>query len=222
MVTTQKKPVDWDDVLETYGPETKTLLYNLLKDNGIPDTDPAALVIAALFISQIDSNRAFLSITETIDAGKEELHKQFETQVLQLRGIITYAQEHLVETGKKQVDERKQELLTTIKEGIAKAIGNKHRNSSRRETANMVTIIVCVAATSLVSMLASGIAVHVMAPKTMGQTTTPSNTNINASWENIPNAELWAEIAVKNDTQLSLCRENFSKLEGQCPITIPE
>ncbi|MEO1396004.1 MAG: hypothetical protein AAFV90_24165 [Cyanobacteria bacterium J06634_5] len=218
MVVIQQKPVDWDEILETYGPKAKTALYNLLKEHDIPDTDPIALVISALFISQIDSNEAFLSITQTIDSGKEELHQQFEAQVLQLRGVVTYAQEHLVETGKKQVDERKQELLTTIKEGIAKALGNKHKSNAKRNTVNMVAIITSVAATSLISMLASGTAIYSI----MSAKTTAPATRTNADWANIPNAELWAEIAVKNDTQLSLCRKNFIKLEGQCAISIPE
>ena len=208
------KSIDWDTILETYGPETKVGLNKLLAENGVAESDPAALVIAALFISQIDSNKAFQSITQTIDSGKEQLNEQFRIQILQLRGIVTYAEEHLIQTNEEQVDKRKKEILEVIKIGIAKAIGKRHREDGNRATTHTVVTIVCVALTSIASILVGGGGAFFLSAS-------KSNLADDPVWSATPNAELWVKIAEQNQDKLSVCLKHQAELGGECAISIP-
>ncbi len=214
---TLHKTIDWEHILESYGAETKIGLHRLLSENGVSESDPAALVIAALFISQIDTNKAFQSISSTIDAGKAELSEEFKTQIVQLRGIISYAKEHLVETSKVEVEKRQDELLNVVKAGVSQAVGRHQRNSGTRSTAATVATIVCVATVSLVSVIAGGLGMYLTSAGSRGQVAP----TVSAEWEAIPHADTWLGIAKTNGDKLDVCLENQLKLEGKCVIELP-
>ncbi|MEM6453180.1 MAG: hypothetical protein AAF703_23045 [Cyanobacteria bacterium P01_D01_bin.105] len=215
MQTVTRKQIDWDSILETYGPETKIALHKLLSDHDIPESDPAALVIAALFMTQIDSNRAFNSISETINSGKKELSAEFSDHIVKLRGIITYAEEHLIETGQQEMEQRRAEMHDVIKEGIAKAIGQQHRAIRRRETVGNLALMIGVAAISAISLLVGAAGAYVVSSSEKA----PDEVS---AVETVSNAEVWTDIAESNQAQLLLCLENLEQLERKCAISIPE
>jgi predicted phage tail protein len=213
-----QKRIEWDEILEAYGPEAKIAITRLLADAQISDTDPAAVIIAALFISQIDSTKAFQSISETIDKGKEQLTVQFRGQIEQLRGVVTYAEEHLVQSNEERVEKHQKELVDAVKGGIAKVLGKEQQNRHKRANFKNGATIICTAIVAVVCMV-TGASTALLARG--GEKVAPvpvSADNIKA----LPNGERWLEIAESNQTQLKTCLENVSTLDNRCAITIPE
>ncbi|MGB3766581.1 MAG: hypothetical protein WA947_08475 [Phormidesmis sp.] len=218
MTIASKKRIEWDEVLETYGPEVKAALTKLLAEAQISDSDPAAAIIAALFISQIDSTQAFRSISKTIDQGKEDLSAQFRSQVEQLRGVVTYAEEHLVQTNEKRVEQHQTELVRAVKDGIAKVLGKESKNRHKRASFTNGATIIC-AAIVAVAGVAVGASTALIARG--GEKAAPLPVDA-ATVEALPNGDRWLEIANSNQAQLETCLENISALDGRCAITIPK
>ncbi len=218
MTIVSRKRIEWDEILETYGPEAKTYIKKLLSDAQISDSDPAAVIISALFISQIDSTRAFRSISETIDNGKEELNNQFKRQVEQLRGVVTYAEEHLVQSNEERVEKHQKELVQAVKGGIAKVLGRESQNRHKRASFINTTTILCAAVVSVVSMVVGASTALIAKGKEKAAPLPVSAETI----EVLPNGDLWLGIARSNQTQLETCLANLAKLDRRCAITIPD
>lgn len=218
MSIASSKTIEWDAILETYGPEAKTAISRLLAEAQISEFDPAAVIIAALFISQIDSNKAFQSIAETIDSGKEELSKQFQQQVEQLRGVVTYAEEHLVQTNEKQVEKHQSELIAAVKTGIVRVLGKESQSRHQKSlVANSLTIVFA-AIVSIAGMAAGASIVYVAMSASLKRPVPISTSDIEA----LPNGDRWLDIAEFNQDRLDTCLANLSALEGRCAIIIPD
>ena len=212
-----RKRIEWEAILEAYGPDAKASLKSLLADAEISDSDPAAVVISAMFISQIDSVQAFQSIAETIDTGKAELSSQFQTQIEQLRGIIAFAKEHLVETSEESIEKNQKEMIEAVKGGIAKVLGKESQSRQQKATfANGMTIV-CAAIVSIASMVVGASIVYV---STKGSKL-PQPVAASAL-EALPNGDVWSDIAESNQVQLATCLENIAALDRRCAITIPQ
>lgn len=213
------KKIEWDEILETYGPEAKMAITKLLAEAQISEFDPAAVIIAAMFISQIDSNNAFQSVAKTIDAGKEELSKQFQRQVEQLRGVVTYAEEHLVQSNEVRVQAHQKELVQAVKGGIAKVLGNESRSRRQRTTVVNSMTMICAAIVSLVSMGAGAAIVSLTTNDRKPEETVPVAVS---DVEALPNGDRWLRIAEANQIELETCLENISALDGRCAVKIPK
>jgi hypothetical protein len=213
-----RKKIEWDEILEAYGPEAKIAITKLLADAEISHADPAAVIIAALFISQIDSTKAFQSISKTIDNGKEQLNAQFKSQVEQLRGVVTYAEEHLVQSNEERVEKHQKELVDAVKGGITKVLGKEHQNRHKRAVFKNGATIICTAIVAVVSMV-TGASTALVARG--GEKATPVPVSA-ANIEALPNGERWLKIAESNQTQLETCLKNISALDNRCAITIPK
>ena len=155
-ITTVKR-IDWDALIEGYGPEAKNSIRELLSQYEIDEEDPIALLIASMFLSQVDTMRAFDTISEAIETGRSNLSDEFSEQILKLRGLIAYAEEHLVETSKEQIDERQGELLSVVKAGVSQAIARSSQRSHAQNTAGTIALAIAVSGLCVLSLVAGGL-----------------------------------------------------------------
>ena len=211
------KKINWDEILETYGAEAKVGLARLLAEADIQDSDPAALIIAAMFISQIDTIKAYDSITETISSGRESLGEEFKNQITMLRGIVTYAEEHLIQTNDKQVEKRKQEMLLVIKEGIAKTLGRESSKRHRRSVAGNLSTIICVTISVIVSIGLGATGASFM----LSSNDADSAVVDGQQMKGLKNGETWLSIIDRNQDELETCLVNIEELGGKCVIEVP-
>lgn len=204
--------VNWDVVLEGYGPEAREGLVNILRDYEINDDDAVAALIASMFVSQLDTMRAFQTISEVIKEGKDSLSDEFKEQIISLRGIISFAEEHLVETGKEAIEERQKDLLDVVRAGIAKAIHKSDQTRHFRSTAGVLMMMGAVGLIAIVSAISGAMVVRSL-----------SSTPISAVTSNDPLTDpLWVDIAAKNSEAVETCIENSAKLENKCVIEVPQ
>lgn len=197
MSTTTARKIDWETITADYGDGVKTTLENLLKQADIDDEDAAAVVIAALFISQQDIQRAFSNIDSVFDQNRNNLSEDFRALIEQLRGIVAFAKEHVVEVGREQAEKHKTELLEVVKAGIKKAIIANTARISQRSTASTVSLIIGVAASCVLSGLGTALVFKLAAPK-------------------VDNSLLDL-----NKDQIQYCLENKESLGNRCAIDIP-
>ncbi|MEO1349080.1 MAG: hypothetical protein AAFW84_09820 [Cyanobacteria bacterium J06635_15] len=218
------KNINWDYIIESYGEEGRSALNKLLAEGEVDESTPAATVIAGLFLSQIDSNKAFRSLSAVIDDGKQELSEEFKAQIIQLRGIISFAQEHLVETGQQEIDKRQGELLDVVKNGISKAIGNHNRSASTRTAAYFISISLCTFIVSVVSIGIGAFGLYAIQPK---KSEIPDLAQLGSDqqalldWSQTEDGQIWLNIISSNQEQLNTCIDNRVKLEGRCAIELP-
>ncbi|MEM9008680.1 MAG: hypothetical protein AAGE59_34870 [Cyanobacteria bacterium P01_F01_bin.86] len=201
--TEQKPGINWDAVLQDYGPKAKLQLNQLLSEYDISDTDPVAALIASMFISHMDTLQAFNSISEVISQGKHDLSTEFKEQILALRGIIAFAQEHLIDSGEEQIEKRQADLLDVVKEGIRKALLRSEAVSHARNTGGL---LIAVGITGLMTAIAgvSGVIIG------KGLSPTPVVA--------VPQESLWPELEAKNKQTLEACLQNRAELEGRSII----
>ncbi|NJM98890.1 MAG: hypothetical protein HC800_18600 [Phormidesmis sp. RL_2_1] len=199
--------VNWDVVLEGYGPEAREGLIKILRDYEINDDDAVAALIASMFVSQLDTMRAFQTISEVIEKGKDSLSDEFKEHIISLRGIISFAEEHLVEAGKEAIEQRQKDLLDVVRAGIAKAI---HKSDQFRHFRSTAGILLMMGAVGLISIVSALSGVMVVQSLSSSPTSDPLTD------------PLWAEIAVKNAEAVKTCIENTDKLEHMCVIEVPK
>lgn len=215
-IYTEKKLIQWDEVLANYGEETKQALMRLLMESDVDEHDPAAAVIAGMFLALRDVNQNFAAISSVVSTGKVDLEKAFTDQILKLRGIISYAQELLVqEQGRldKQAQafaiEGQEKLYESVKNGVTKAVLQHDRQAGNR-TATFY--VLCVLGTFAVSI----------ASATVGA--------LGVRWLSLPSAPVDAgeiddrlvRVVASNAETLSTCIENRVRLAQKCVIEIPQ
>lgn len=210
MSTTTAKTINWDAILEDYGNDAKINLKMLLVEHTIDDDDPVAALIASMFISHMDTLRAFNSINSVIEDGKDSLSTEFKEQIVALRGIVSFAQEHLIEAGKEQLGKREDELLTVVKEGIKQALLRSEAVTHARTTGGL---LVSVLIASVVASIAGIGGVFLGRSMMPNEVATPTATSVEMTPE-------WQEIQANNSDTLKVCLENWDILSGKCIIEI--
>lgn len=214
------KVIDWDSILEKYGTETQRVLRGLISEAELQDDDPAAIILAALFLTQVETTEAYQKLSSVIDSGKNDLSEQFKNQVEQMRGIISFAQEHLVEGGKQEIAKREEALLDVVKQGISRAIGNHNRSSSARNTSFVAGVVAATFVVSLLSFGAGGLGVYWMRPRTLVASADSDNQAL-IEWAQSADGQNWLAIINENSDRLQTCLENKIELNNKCSITIP-
>ena len=148
-----KKRIDWDSLTAGYGPEAQKSIRELLSQYDIDEEDPIAMLIASMFVSQVDTLRAFSTIEATIEAGRSNLSKEFSEQVFKLRGIIAYAEDNLMQTSKASVEARHDELLSVVKAGVSHAISRSGSRAAKENTLNTVSLMIAASGLCLLGLI---------------------------------------------------------------------
>lgn len=211
MTMAVSKQIDWDYILASYGEETRNVLKELLNSNSVDDSDPAAIVIAGLFISQIDTNKAFQSIESVINQGKDELSEEFKNQILTLRGIIAYAEEHVVESGERAIEARRKDLLNVVKHGIAQAIGEQGRSIFIRSNVSIIAFGVLVASVAILSALSGAVVI---------QRLLPTSSHAQPVIGQTPELQAWMQLYESNRERIQVCLANTAELSRKCVVEV--
>ncbi|MEM9946003.1 MAG: hypothetical protein AAF810_08055 [Cyanobacteria bacterium P01_D01_bin.36] len=210
MSATTTKTINWDAILEDYGNEAKINLKMLLVEHRIDDDDPVAALIASMFISHMDTLRAFNSINSVIEDGKDSLSTEFKEQIVALRGIVSFAQEHLIEAGKEQLGKREDELLTVVKEGIKQALLRSEAVTHARTTGGLLVSVLIASVVASIAGIGGVLLGRSMVPN---EVVAPTATSVEMTTE-------WQEIQANNSDILKVCLENWDTLNGKCIIEI--
>lgn len=209
MGTVTRSTIDWDVITKNYGADTRLALERLLQENDVPEDGTAAVLIAGMFIAQTDNVLAFDKLADTLETGRSDLADQFRGQVEQLRGIISFAQEHLVETGEELVVKRQNDVMEAVKLGVSKAISRGNSSQERRTIASTIATLFSAAALTVTGFAIGGMI-------------TLQATRISADpFNNMQNGNIWRSVISGNQETLNTCLQNQAELGSQCAITLP-
>ncbi|EDX82437.1 hypothetical protein S7335_1141 [Synechococcus sp. PCC 7335] len=214
-VASVTKTLDWDGILETYGPDAKIAITKLLSEAEISEGDPAAVIIAAMFISQIDTNRAYLSVKTTLDEGKSDIAQELGKSIEQLRGIVSFAQEKLIVHSDEKLEKSHRDMMKAIKAGVAKALGQESSKRHQRSVILSSASTVCAAFVAIAGILIGGSGVYAVMRGNQADIVSADEIN------SIPNGSTWLKIAERNQEQLDICLTQTDKLSNRCAIEIP-
>lgn len=208
-ILTEKRIIKWDEILATYGEETKLALSKLLVESEVDESDPAAIVIAGLFLALRDTNLAITSLSAVIDSGKSDLTQAFQGHLEQLRGIIAIAQEQLVKEGATSIKDRQEKLYEAVKGGVAKAVLESDRRVGNRTATFYLLCVLGTFAISVASVGFGAFGVRLLHPNSV-----PLAPEGSISKDMI-------DIVMNNQKQLNTCISNKIELDRKCVINIP-
>ncbi|MGB3296021.1 MAG: hypothetical protein WBB01_23810 [Phormidesmis sp.] len=209
--------LDWNEITNRHGVETRLAIENLLSEYDVPADGTVALLIASMFISQKDSVVAFDEVSKIFETGQSDLSDQFKGLVEQLRGIISFAQEHLVETTVEKVSSSQSEIVENVRKGVAKAISKANASQERR---TIVTTLFTMGAAGILAI--SGAAVGSIVTASVTSKPAPAEQTHSIVNETIKNADTWKQIIELNQETVQNCISQSVQLENRCVIDIPE
>ena len=207
--------LDWDGILENYGPDAKIAITKLLHEAEINEGDPASVIIAAMFISQIDTNRAYLSVKTTLDEGKSEIAQELGKSIEQLRGIVSFAQEKLMIHSEEKLEKNHHDMMKAIKAGVAKTLGQESSKRYKRSVVLTSATTICAALVSLVGIFIGGGGVYAVMRSSQPEVVSVDQLNA------VPNGSTWLKVAESNQEQLDVCMDKASELNHRCVIEVP-
>jgi hypothetical protein len=204
----ENRVVSWDKILDKYGPEARAGIQGILNEYDIPPGDPVEALISAMFLAQVDTLSEFEKFGKVMDKGQASLSDQFKAQVEQLRGIVSYANEHLVDVVKEQktalqqfseekTQKRQEEIIGAVRKGMTMAIAK----SQTKAQSNVIALVV----SSMLLSAAIGTAATLF--------------GVQFSKADTDNA--YQEIVEANLSIIETCVSNQEKLKGKCVIEIP-
>lgn len=211
-VSTKTRVVDWNEILAPHGEDTKATILGILDEYNIDYDAPEAALIASMVISQVETLTAFLSIESKLEDGKDALSDQFTEQILALRGIISYAKEHLVETSKetieahqKTIEARQEKMLDVVSTGIRKSVLKASVANNNR---SLIQSVAGAIAGGVIAIVSGGICLWV-GTSMFSQSAQPVTANSEFGQIGIDNAEI-----------IESCIANSVELNGKCVITV--
>lgn len=192
-----ERTLDWDKILKEYGPETQSALRSLLAQHDIDESDPVSALIASMFISQVDSLKAFNTLKDVIENGKTSLAAEFSEQMIALRGIVAIAEDKLVQGSEKTIKERQTEMLNVVSSGIRTAISRANSSSHVRSTSSALFLAGTVGFIALFSVVAGAVMMHAFSvdDDTVG-------------------------LSERNKAAIEICKENRAELGNKCIIDL--
>ena len=209
--------LDWNEITNKHGAETRLAIERLLADYNVPPDGSIAVLIAGMFISQKDSITDFAKLSEILEEGQSDLSAEFKRLIEQLRGIISFAQEHLVETSAELDQKRQEKTLNYVKQGVAKAISNANGRQERR---SIFTILFIMGAASAIALLGIGFG-SVITMSAIRQSVTRQRADVDSIIEGVPNAETWEGVIELNAETMQNCIDQAAELEKRCVVNLP-
>ena len=218
------KIINWNRILRDYGSDTRDKLQELISDAGLTEDDPATIVLAGLFISQLEQNVQFLKLKNHLDKSKSDLTNEFENNVYILKGVVADARKHLSEGNEAVLTKRHDEIKDLIRLGVARALNNYQSVAATRSGAMVVGAIACTFLVAILSVGAGALGMQMAFPRKEGisgvAALSPDNRAL-LEWANSEEGAIWLGIASQNQENIDTCIDNKEALKGKCAINIP-
>lgn len=197
--------LDWDAILAVHGESSKTEIESLLESYGIDKQSVEAALIASMFLAHNETLKAFVALESVLEDNRKHLSGQFTEQILALRGIVSYAREHLTETTADTMKSRHEEMLEVVSRGIKKAIS---KSSGESHTRNLASTLILVGLVGTLT-IASSAFTYMLSSRSNPSSVTEKDV-------------VWDKIREKNSSIVEDCYENIDELEGKCRIFLEQ